>query len=232
MTASQPPARLLLVRHGETEWNVAHRYQGHQDSPLTALGIWQAGQTAARLARESVAAIYASDLPRTLATAEPIAAAHGLPVALAPAIREASFGAYEGFTHAELVERHGELVRRWWTDPLALAPPGGETLLELQARVAVFLHTVADRHAGETVIVVGHGGSVRAAVIEVLGMDARRFRSLRMDNASLTIIESGDGFEVLRLFNDTSHLVAGAHPGNATDGVVDAQPSVGGRRDR
>lgn len=205
---SQPRAatRLLLVRHGETEWNVARRFQGQRDSPLTERGRWQVMRLADRLRDLPLAAVYSSDLERTLATARAVAAAHGLPVELAPAFREASFGDYEGRTYAELVERFGEPVTRWAADPLDLAPPGGETVRELQTRVAGLLRELVARHPGQTVALIGHGGSVRAAVMEVLGMDLRRFRGLRMDNASLTVIESDGDFDVLMLFNDTSHL--------------------------
>jgi alpha-ribazole phosphatase len=210
VTAAPPPARLVLVRHGETEWNVERRYQGHRDSPLTERGHWQTRQVATRLARTPIAAVYASDLPRTMTTAAPIAAAHGQSVTSAPAMREANFGAYEGCTFAELVEQHGEIVQRWWHDPLTLAPPGGETLVDVQTRVAGFLGQLAARHAGETVIIVGHGGSVRAAVIDVLQMDARRFRSLRTDNGGLTVIECAVDHATLVLFNDITHLLPNA----------------------
>ena len=201
--------RLLLVRHAETEWNVARRYQGQGDSPLTERGHRQAARLAARLAALPVAAIYTSDLGRTVETARALAAPHGLPLRLAPALREASFGEYEGFTFAELVERFGDAVTRWAADPLRLAPPGGETFIDFQARVGGWLPGVVADHPGETVLLVGHGGSVRAAVIDTLGMDLAHYRRLRMDNASLTIVDRDGETRALVLFNDTSHLGEG-----------------------
>jgi broad specificity phosphatase PhoE len=201
-----PLARLLLIRHGETEWNVARRFQGHRDSPLTARGLWQAARVAERLRALPVAALSSSDLPRTLATAEPIAAALGLPVRLAPAFREANFGDYEGATYQELVAAHGAAVERWASDPIQLAPPGGETMAALQARVATLIRATIAAHPGETVALVGHGGSVRAAVMEVLQMDLAHFRRLRMDNAGLTAIEGDEHLLTLTLFNDIAHL--------------------------
>jgi broad specificity phosphatase PhoE len=206
MTATREPARLLLVRHGETEWNVARRFQGQLDSPLTERGRWQVGRLVERLRPLPLAAVYASDLERTLATARPLAESHGLPTRPARAFREGAFGEYEGFTFAELVDRHGDAVRRWAADPIDLAPPGGETLRQLQDRVAALVRELVERHAGETVLLVGHGGSVRAAVMEILRLDLVRFRSLRMDNASLTVIQSDNDFDALMLFNDISHL--------------------------
>jgi broad specificity phosphatase PhoE len=203
---ARPATRLLLVRHGETEWNVARRFQGQQDSSLTERGRWQSARLAERLRTLPMAAIYSSDLGRTLETAHVLAAPHGLPVQPAPALREGAFGRYEGATFTELVERYGDVVTRWASDPVELAPPEGETLRSLQERVAGFVRSLVDRHPGETVLLVAHGGSVRAAVMEVLRMDLRRFRSLRMDNASLSIIESDGAFDRLLLFNDTSHL--------------------------
>jgi alpha-ribazole phosphatase len=206
VTAAQR-TRLLLVRHAETTWNVERRFQGQQDSPLTERGWHQAERLAARLAHQPLDAIYASDLGRTLATAERLAGQHNLPVQSCPALREAAFGAYEGATFAELEARYGEEVRRWAADPVRLAPPGGETLLAFQARVAAGLTEIVARHQGETLLLVAHGGSVRAGVIDALAIDLDRFRSLRMDNASLTIIDWYDGFKSLVVFNDTAHLL-------------------------
>jgi broad specificity phosphatase PhoE len=209
VTANPPATRLLLVRHGETEWNAARRFQGHRDSPLTERGRWQAGRLADRLTPLPLAAVYSSDLERTMATATIVAAPHDLPVRPAPDLREAAFGDYEGQTYAELVARYGQAVTHWSSDPVALAPPGGETLLELQARVARFLRATVLAHPGETVALVAHGGSVRAAVMETLRMELRHFRSLRLDNTSLSVIESDTLFDSLLLFNDTSHLATG-----------------------
>jgi broad specificity phosphatase PhoE len=215
VSAPPAPTRLLLVRHGETTWNVERRFQGQQDSPLTERGRWQAERLAERLRPLPIAAIYSSDLGRTMATADVLASPLGLPVQPAPPLREGSFGLYEGATYAELVERYGEAVTRWAADPVDLAPPEGETLRAMHERVAAFVRTTVAAHAGATVLLVAHGGSVRAAVMEVLRMDLRRFRSLRMDNSSLSAVESDGVFETLLLFNDTSHLTAEGHEPNA-----------------
>ncbi len=206
MSHDRQLTRLLLVRHAETVWNVERRYQGQGDSPLTERGHRQAARLADRLAALPVAAIYTSDLGRTVETARALAAPHGLSPRLAPALREASFGEYEGFTFAELVERFGDAVTHWAADPVRLAPPGGETLIDFQARVGDWLPGVVADHPGETVLLVGHGGSVRAAVMDTLGMDLAHYRRLRMDNAALTIVDRDGDFKALVLFNDTSHL--------------------------
>jgi alpha-ribazole phosphatase len=203
---SEAPTRLLLVRHGETHWNVERRFQGQQDSPLTERGRWQVERLAARLRPLQLAAVYSSDLQRTMETARPLADGHALPVQPVEALREANFGQYEGATFAELVERFGDAVIQWANDPVEAAPPDGETLRALHERVAAFMHEVVARHRGQTVLLVGHGGSVRAAVMEAIGLDRRRFRSLRMDNASLSVLEGNGVHDTLILFNDTAHL--------------------------
>jgi broad specificity phosphatase PhoE len=204
---SRPPTRLLLVRHGETEYNVERRFQGQRDSPLTERGRWQAARLGERLRAVPLDAVYSSDLPRTLATAEATVAGRDLTIQAVPAFREGHFGEYEGLTFAEIAARYGEAATRWAADPVALAPPGGETLAVLHERVAAFVGSVVAAHPGATVLLVGHGGSVRAAVMEALGLDRRHFRRLRMDNTSLSIIESDGAVETLHLFNDTSHLL-------------------------
>lgn len=202
--------RLLLARHGETQWNLEHRMQGHRDSPLTDRGRWQAKQLAERLRSAPLAAIYSSDLGRTQATAALLAAPHGLEVRSAPAFREGHFGLYEGATHDELVARYGPAVDEWLADPVDQSAPGGETLRQLHQRVAAFIRQVVADHPGQTLLLVGHGGSVRAAVMETVGADLGRWRSLRLDNASLCTIDSNGRDSWLISFNDTAHLQAGA----------------------
>src|SRR4051812_29901432 len=101
-------SELFLIRHGETAWNAESRFQGQQDSPLTLLGIAQAEAAAAHLAAHQLNALYSSDLPRTLQTAQPIALATGLAVVAEPALRERNLGLFEGLTRAEVEERHAD----------------------------------------------------------------------------------------------------------------------------
>ncbi|MGE8317971.1 MAG: histidine phosphatase family protein, partial [Comamonas sp.] len=109
----QSPTRIIAIRHGETAWNVDGRIQGHTDIPLNAKGEWQAGQVAAALADEPLAAIYSSDLSRAWVTAQAIAASTRAPLAAEPALRERSFGIFEGRSFADIAVSHPDDATRW-----------------------------------------------------------------------------------------------------------------------
>jgi broad specificity phosphatase PhoE len=145
---------LLLVRHGETDWNRDGRFQGHSDVPLNETGRMQAAALATSLADERIDAVYASDLSRALDTAAPVADAHGLSVEQWPDLREKRFGTWEGLTRQEISER--------FPDTRPGHSGDGETSEEMTSRVLGALGRIAARHECETVLVVSHGGPLRA----------------------------------------------------------------------
>jgi len=199
--------RIYLVRHGETLWNHAMRYQGHADIPLNERGYAQARAVARRLASERIDAVYSSDLQRARVTAEIIAAEHGLPVNTERSLREINFGAWEGLTREQISRRFPELSREWWSNPVGTRLPGGETLAEVAERAVKCLLDVARRHTGGTVVVASHGGTIRAAIGSLIRMDLNEYWRLRQDNAALNLLEIQDEHRaVLLLFNDCNHL--------------------------
>ena len=145
---------LLLVRHGETDWNAVGRLQGHTDRPLSDYGRRQARQLADELAEEEVEAIYASDLARARETAEIAGKRLGLPVVLDPDLREKDWGTWEGLTPVE--RDRVEFV--------------GESTEAHQERILRALRRIAKRHPGGRVLVVTHGGSMRRVQTAALGM--------------------------------------------------------------
>ena len=197
---------LYLIRHGETTWNADGRFQGHQNTPLSATGSAQAQATAIALAQHHFTAIYSSDLVRAAQTALIIAAPHRQPVQSDPRLREAFFGAWEGLTLPEITARWPELVAAWRQDSLHTRPPGGETLEQVQARVAEMLTELITRHADEQVAIIGHGGSLRAMITLALGADLSLFRRLRLDNCSISILSARNEELSLSQMNDTCHL--------------------------
>ena len=200
---------VLLIRHGETEWNAAGRVQGHSESPLSERGRTQAAALAARLALAPLHAIYASDLGRALDTAAPIAAAHGLPVHSLVNLRERHYGDWEGLTLTDLetdypADWHRYHKLREFDFPV----PGAETWPEVKARVVSTLHEILTNHTGreETVALVGHGGSLRMAVLDALQAPLATLLRVRLDNASLSRLDYPtleDGRVIF--LNDTSH---------------------------
>jgi len=156
---------LFLVRHGETDWNAAGRWQGQTDVPLNPRGREQAREVAGRLRSVGLAAIASSDLLRARTTAEIVAAELGLAVShLDAALRERRFGCFEGLTREEVVARFPEAWARYLADP-GPAPPGGESREELLGRLLPAVVSAAVRLPGP-VLVVMHGGAMRALLAE------------------------------------------------------------------
>lgn len=167
---------LLLVRHGETDWNRDGRWQGHSDTHLNDTGRRQAADLAAEL--DGVDVVYSSDLSRARETAEILAARHGLPIHVDPRLRERSFGNWEGKTVPQIEAEFAAAHARW----LAGEGPGAEDaepFADFAARVEAFLAEVLGRHPGETVLIVSHGGSIRVIHAHARGLDyVRDHRSI------------------------------------------------------
>lgn len=199
--------RLYLVRHGETEWNAMLRFQGQTDVPLSDRGRQQAELLGKRLSCERFHRFYASDLQRAYETAKIISEYHGLAIETFPELRELHFGAWEGLTNKEIKNTYADELKRWWENPLSTRIPGGETLGEMVERSVAAIKKIVDRHHGENVVVVSHGGAIRSIVGSVLEMDLNKYWRLRLDNACLNIIDFPEWEKgILMLFNDCSHL--------------------------
>ncbi|HEU6444271.1 MAG TPA: histidine phosphatase family protein [Gaiellaceae bacterium] len=179
---------ILLARHGESDWNRAQRWQGHADRPLTERGRGQARALAERLAGLELDAVYSSDLVRARETAEIAAAAHGLPVRELEALREVDVGAWSGLTRAEAERLFPDAYRRWvagdegWDD--------GETYDQLADRVVGAVKAIAAAHPGQRILVVAHGGPIRAIHAAALGVDVHTYRRVHRvePNATLSAV--------------------------------------------
>jgi alpha-ribazole phosphatase len=198
--------QLMLIRHGETEWNRDRRIQGHTDIGLSERGREQASLLAERLAREPIRAIYSSDLARAYETAVPLAERLQLPVQTTPLLREVGFGAWEGLTISEVEAQWPEEYAAWRQDSVSHRPPNGEQIVELQERAMAVVAEIVAAHPGELVAVVGHGGSVKAIVCGLMGFPLSVWRRLRADNAAISRLVFAPLGPTLTLYNDTSHL--------------------------
>jgi len=200
--------KLLLVRHGETDWNLAHRYQSYSDVPLNQNGILQAQYLAKRLSKENVGIIYSSDLSRATETAKYIAKEYEpvLVVECDSHWRELSFGKWEGLNHGEIQAQWHTEVDAWYADPVNVSPPSGETMLQMSKRVQSALNELKSKHKDETVLIVSHGGTIQILLCMLLGVELRRYGQFHVKQAALTILNLYEDAVILDLFNDVSHL--------------------------
>ncbi len=156
--------RLYLVRHGETEWNHEGRIQGHLDPPLNDAGRNQAYSLARRLITVAFDAAYSSDLRRARQTAEIVLEGRGIPLRLRRDLRERFLGRWEGYRVDDIVNLEPDAWRVWLTRPRDHAPHGGETEIELEQRAIGALNHIVAAHPHATVLVISHGGAIRAVL--------------------------------------------------------------------
>ena len=200
------PTVTLLLRHGQTPMSVQKRYAGLSDVPLTEIGVQQAVAAGKRLASAGLTAIVTSPLARTLRTAEEVAAATGAPVEADEGFRETDFGAWDGLTFAEVRERWPAELAAWLADP-AVAPPGGESFVDVSNRVDGALRRVLAGYQSRTVLIVSHVTPIKTLVAAALLAPPPALYRMHLDVAALCQVDwYADGPAVLRSFNDTGHL--------------------------
>ncbi len=197
---------LYLIRHGETDANVAGMWQGSTDSPLNARGVAQARALARRLVAEKlpIAVIYSSPLQRAQQTASILAQALGhVPIILDPGLAEFHLGEWEGLSY-ETLRNEKQLWKKMAEDP-DFAPPGGESARAFAMRLLNSIQNIVEKHAHEQVAVVGHGGAMATLLSMLIDQDGSRWRDYLMHNASLTKLEF-DPTPKLIFFSDIAHL--------------------------
>jgi probable phosphoglycerate mutase len=198
--------RLIVVRHGETDWNVEGRLQGQLDVPLNDRGLEQARRTASALDDDAPQVVVSSDLARARQTAEAISLRFGLPLSTDPGLRERSFGRFQGMTHTEVAERWPDDALRWRRREPAFAPGDGESLEVFHPRCVEAALRAARAHPGRTIVLVAHGG-----VLDCLYRAASRIpldapRSWALDNAAINrLLYTGSGLTLVG-WNDVHHL--------------------------
>lgn len=197
---------ILLVRHGQTDWNISGQIMGERPIPLNRTGELQAERLALLLKTRPIGALYSSPVARALQTAEVLGSSLRLPVATERGLTEIGVGQWEGQFWRDLTD---EIVRRnLYTMPLEARPPGGETLGEVQARAVAVVERARAGHTGHPLLFVSHADVVRAILAHYLRFDLRRVRQMRIDHASLTALDlHGDTVDLLCL-NHTADLAA------------------------
>lgn len=199
--------RLILVRHGETEWNRTRMIQGHRDIPLNEVGLAQARAVAGQLAAEPIRAVYTSDLARARETARAIAEVHDLAVIDEPALRERHWGRFQGLRFDEIEALAPQAYQRMVVrDPAYVLDGGGESIEAVVARVRTTLMRLGAAHRGSTVVAVAHGGVLDAAWRIATGLALAAPRAFALPNAAINVLE-GDGERwQVREWARTDHL--------------------------
>ncbi|MCL4868106.1 MAG: phosphoglycerate mutase family protein [Anaerolineae bacterium] len=196
---------LLLIRHGQTDWNAAGRWQGHTDIPLNRTGVAQAHALADRLHRWPIQAIYSSDLQRAAATAHILGQRNGISVNLDPCWRERFAGRLEGLTREQIQEQLPEV---WAVLAQGQAEaPEGESYAALRERVAAAYQNLLRQHPDQMIAIVSHGGTLHNFISYVMGFPPHHSASFSLrGNTGLSIVQADSHRAYLLLLNDTSHL--------------------------
>lgn len=198
--------RLLLVRHGITEFNSTRRFSGYSDPEMSTAGYEQVERLCDRLANEKIDAVYSSDLKRALVTAEVISSGREVDIVACPELREMNYGDAEGLTFQEISSRYPDVAKLIANFNLELKFPGGESFRGFIERTSKFLDRLNEHAPSESILVVAHSGPLRVLVCALLGIDQNHWRQIGCDNASLSIMSTYPQGAILSLLNDTSHL--------------------------
>lgn len=199
--------RLIVLRHGESEWNRAGLYQGQADAPLSEQGVRQAAALAERLRHEPFDYIFTSPLQRAALTAEAVAQFHpAVPFIREPAIMEIHHGEWQGL-HVDVVrERFADGLREWRIHPTRAQMPGGESFSNVLKRVLDFKERLLREYADKIVLVSTHDVVVKILVADALGMDMDRMNRIWVTNASISVIEYGTDLPYLVSLSEACHL--------------------------
>ena len=199
--------RILLARHGQTEWNAQRRFQGKTDVPLNESGLNEARMLAVRLKNWPVDAIYTSPFSRALETAKIVSDlnVNAVRLEVRSELEEMSFGNWEKLSVHDVAKNFPGRYEAWKDDPSKVVPPGGESFEDVVKRVKPVLDDILNREDRE-VLIVAHGGVIRAIVVLLLGLSPSGIWHMRLDNCALVGLVLKDGKASLLFWNDTHHL--------------------------
>lgn len=179
---NRPQTRLILIRHGETDWNIEGRYQGQEDPPLNEQGLKQARQLARDIAKLDIDVLYSSPLLRASQTAEIIQLHLNIPLFIEPRLKEIHQGDWQSRLRSEIERLYPDLFRRWETDPWEVTPPNGESLYQVQTRVHEALEEILARHANRSIGIVAHRIPLALIKMRYQDLDPNIVRTLNMPN--------------------------------------------------
>jgi len=196
---------IILVRHGETEWNVSQTYRGRADVALDEVGTKQAELLGSYLSDWKLEAIYSSPLRRARDTANAIARHQNARVQVASGLIDFDYGSWQGLSEAEVRKLYPDLHQEWRTNPQRVTMPGGESLGDVAERARGVIKEAVSRYQG-SVALVSHRVVNKVLICSLLGLDNSRFWDIRQDVGGITVFDYSDGRFILTRHNDTSYL--------------------------
>ena len=198
--------RLIIVRHGRTEWNRVERFRGRADIGLDDVGMKQAESAAKRITGWPISMIYSSPLRRALTTAEIIADRVGLKLRLLPGIIDIDYGVWQGLSTEEVVARDSRLYSQWMESPNKVKFPDGESFAEVRKRADSAVDNLIQQHLKETVVLVSHKVICQILILSLLGLDSSHFWQITQDVCAMNLFEVRGGIPSALFLNDTCHL--------------------------
>ena len=197
---------IILVRHGETEWNASEVFRGKADIPLNDIGLEQARLLGEYLKEEKLEAVYSGPLSRALKTAEAIAQPHNLRVICVSNLDDIDCGEWEGKPLKEVKKKYPEIYQDWVDTPEQVRIPGGESLADVHARALPFIQDAVARVEEGKLVFVSHRAVHKVIISALLTLDNAAFWNFKLDNCGITRFAFSGGRAVLTAHNDTSFL--------------------------
>lgn len=198
--------KIILIRHGETDWNKEQVFRGKIDVPLNQRGLAQARGVRHALEGAAIDALYASPLARAFDTARAFAEGRNLEIRVGEGFSDIDFGSWQGLAHQQVKEQFPDLYATWMTDPHLVTFPRGETLLKVGKRAMAALERAIETNPGKTIAIVSHRVVNKVILCTVLGLDLSRFWHVKQDTCAINRFEYDAGSYYLTLLNDTCHL--------------------------
>ncbi|MEG2788623.1 MAG: histidine phosphatase family protein [Romboutsia sp.] len=196
-----------IVRHGQTNWNILGKTQGHGNSDLTTKGIEQATELADSLVNNhNIDFIFSSDLGRAVQTADIIGERLGISVEKTPALREMGFGKWEGLLIDEIKTHYANIYKIWRNEPHLVEIPEGETLHIIKERVDKFISELNTKYDNKNILLVTHSVTVRVMLLSFLNSGMENIYRIKQDNTALNIVDYRDYGPVIIKMNDTTHI--------------------------
>ena len=197
---------IILVRHGETDWNTVQVFRGRIDIPLNQVGLSQAEAVGLSLKDRTIDGLYSSPLKRAFETAKMLAKGRNLEIISEEGFIDINFGLWQGISHQSAKEDFKDLYARWISEPHKVAFPEGESLEEVEVRSQKALGTIVKNNPGRTVAIVSHRVVNKVLLCNVLGLNLSHFWNIRQDTCAVNRFEYNEGSYYLSLLNDTCHL--------------------------